>query len=99
MEETRDIGVARLGNYYGYDGGTYAGNVYDSGGICPTLKTAQGGGRQPMTVDIKQATKEGYIPCEVGGGMRSELSRQQNKARPSAGKRTDMPDSDNGEYP
>lgn len=48
---------------------------------------------------VRQATKEGFIPCEVGGGMRSELPRQQDKARPSAGKRSDMSDSDNGEYP
>jgi len=48
---------------------------------------------------IRQATKEGFIPCEVGGGMRSELSRQQDKTRPSAREWSDMPDSDNGEYP
>ena len=48
---------------------------------------------------IRQATKEGVIPCEVGGGMRSELSRQQDKTRPSAREWSDMPDSDNGEYP
>ena len=48
---------------------------------------------------IRQATKEGVIPCEVGGGMRSELSRQQNTQRKGARQRTDMPDSDNGEYP
>lgn len=92
--------IERLGNIYSEDYGTnYAGNVWDSNGISPTILTAQGGGRQPMTVDIKQATKEGFIPCEVGGGMRSELSRQQNKTRKSAREWTDMPDSDNGEYP
>ena len=75
------------------------GRVYDSEGLCPTLGMMQGGGRQPMTVDIKQATKEGFIPCEVGGGMRSELPGQQNKTRKGAREWTDMPDSDNGEYP
>lgn len=91
--------VKRLGNYYGFEGGSYAGNVYDSKGLCPSLNTAQGGGRQPMTVDIKQATKEGIIPCEVGGDMRSELPGQQNTQRKGARQWTDMPDSDNGEYP
>lgn len=48
---------------------------------------------------IRQATKQGVIPCEVGGGGRSKLPRQQNKTRKSTRQRTDMPDSDNGEYP
>lgn len=73
--------------------------VYGRDGLCPTISTPCGGGHMPKVVDIKQATKEGFIPCEVGGGMRSELSRQQNKARQGDRKRTGMPDSDNGEYP
>jgi len=48
---------------------------------------------------IRQATREGFIPCEVGGGMRSELPRQQNTQRKGARQRTNMSDSDNGEYP
>ena len=51
------------------------GRVYDRNGLSPTLTDMQGGGRQPMivenqipeTVRIKQATKEGYIECKVGG--------------------------------
>ena len=57
------------------------------------------GGHMPKIVDIKQATKEGTIPCEVGGGGRSELSRQQNTQRKGTREWTDMPDSDNGKYP
>lgn len=60
----------RLGNIYGYTGGNYAGNVYDQNYTAPTLNTMQGGGKQPMVtemVKIKQATKEGYIECKVGG--------------------------------
>ena len=110
----------RLGNIYGFNGGNYAGNVYDENDLAPTLTNMQGGGRQPMivenktivamrgrnpenpsdrtvgapteqrlepnsqgicntltsvqkdnmileTVRIKQATKEGYIECKVGG--------------------------------
>ena len=48
---------------------------------------------------IRQATKEGIIPCKVGGGMRSELPGQQNTQRKGAREWSDMPDSDNGEYP
>lgn len=59
----------RIGNIYGDDKGTgFAGNVWDNNSVLPTLTTMQGGNRQPMTiVNIKQATKQGYIPCEVGG--------------------------------
>lgn len=96
--------VRLLGNIYGENFGTgYAGNVYDSNYLSPTLTNMQGGGRQPMitistkgknidvasailagyersnmtgfnadngvmeTVKIKQATKKGYVECEVGG--------------------------------
>ena len=47
------------------------GRVYDQNGLSPTLTDMQGGGRQPMiindTVRIKQATKEGYAECKIGG--------------------------------
>ena len=46
--------------------------VFDVDGLCPTLNCMQGGGRQPMiveTVRIKQATKDGYIECKVGGWL------------------------------
>ena len=105
--------VIRLGNIYGFDGGNYAGNVYEKNALAPTVLNMQGGGRQPMIVEnvilggmqehqaikkdgvctcltssmgtgggytpmivenedseivrIKQATKDGYIECEVGG--------------------------------
>ena len=35
----------RIGNIYGDHYGTgYAGNVWDTNGLCPTLMTMQGGG-------------------------------------------------------
>ena len=51
------------------------GRVYDTSGLCPCISCMEGGNRQPMiiedkvseTVRIKQATKEGYIECKVGG--------------------------------
>ena len=50
-------------------------------------------------VQIKQATKDEYIKCEIGGGGRSELSGQQNTQRKGARERSDMPNTNNGEYP
>lgn len=46
---------SRLGNIYGEDKGTgYAGNVWDSEKLSPTLTTMQGGNRQPMIVESGQ---------------------------------------------
>lgn len=36
--------VIRICNIYGYDGGNYAGNVYDINGLAPTLNNMNGGG-------------------------------------------------------
>lgn len=44
----------RLTNIYDEKFGTgYAGNVWDTNGISPTLQTAQGGNRQPLIVEIE----------------------------------------------
>ena len=106
--------VKRVGNIYGFTGGSYAGAVYDPEGIAPSIDTMSGGNRQPMivamrgrnpdnpsdrkggvpleqrlephqggicgslttmykdnmvleTVKIKQATKQGYAECRLGG--------------------------------
>lgn len=46
---------SRLGNIYGENKGTgYAGNVWDSEKLSPTLTTMQGGNRQPMIVESGQ---------------------------------------------
>lgn len=54
--EKYDLGVVeveerRVGNIYGFDGGNYAGNVYDKEALSPTIRTYQGGNQQPMIVD------------------------------------------------
>lgn len=47
-----------LGNVYGAQFGTgYAGNVWDKDSFCPTLRTMQGGGNQPMVI-VKEETNE-----------------------------------------
>lgn len=43
-----EIRESKLGNIYSFEGGNYAGNVYDSEYISPALKTMQGGNTQPM---------------------------------------------------
>lgn len=43
--------IKKLGNYYGFGGGCYAGNVYDSDYLCPSLNTMGGGNRQPIIVE------------------------------------------------
>ena len=107
-----------LGNVNNPKFGTgYAGGVWDSENISPTLTTMQGGGRQPhiitglvshkgeqfeketdiantllardykgfgnqvmnAVIKIPQATKQGYIECEVGGV--ADLSYPNSKTR------------------
>ena len=54
--ETQQAEIKRLGNLYGEKYGTnFAGNVWDKDGLCPTILTMQGGGREPMIIDEKQA--------------------------------------------
>lgn len=42
--------VNKLGNIYGFTGGSYAGNVYDIYGLAPALNSMQGGNRQPLVL-------------------------------------------------
>lgn len=45
-----------------------AGSVYDDNGLAPTLDTMQGGYRQPC-IEIKNATKKGYLEAYEGDGV------------------------------
>lgn len=45
-----------------------AGSVYDLDGLSPTLDTMQGGYRQPC-IEIKNATKKGYLEVYDGDGV------------------------------
>ena len=42
--------VMQIGNIYGFDGGNYAGNVYEKEGLCPTIRANSGGNTQPMII-------------------------------------------------
>ena len=36
--------LIRIGNLFGFSGGSFAGMVYSPDGICPTINTSGGGG-------------------------------------------------------
>lgn len=67
--------IVRLGNVNPSRNGMN-GNVYDNDGISPTVTTNKGEG---LKVAIKQATKKGYVECEVGGV--ADLSYPDSKTR------------------
>ncbi len=52
------------------------GNVFSEGGLSPTLTTNKGEGNKVL---INQATKKGYIECEIGGV--ADLSYPDSKTR------------------
>ena len=44
--------IERVGNIFGATGGSFAGNVYCTAGLCPTINTAGGGMREPMIIEV-----------------------------------------------
>lgn len=72
--------------------------------ICNTLTSVQKDNLVLETeeipkIKVRQATTQGFIEVEVGGGGRFELPDKPKTQRKGARRRSDMPDSDNGEYP
>ena len=55
-----------------------AGSIYDKNGLSPTLDTMQGGYRQ-QCIEIKNATKKGYLEAYEGDGI--DLSQPNSKTR------------------
>lgn len=54
--------------------------VYDTKGIAPCLNSMGGGGLEPyIAMKVKNATKQGTIEINVGGGDEYSVSREQNK--------------------
>jgi len=68
----------RLGGLYDGETKHQAGSVWDIKYIAPTVDTMQGGNRQPCVL-IKQATKQGYIECNIPGV--ADLSFPDSKTR------------------
>lgn len=53
------VKINRLFNIYGFTGGSFAGNVYGTDGVSPTINTMGGGNREPLIVtDMKEATQQ-----------------------------------------
>lgn len=67
--------VLKIGNI-NPSGNGMNGSVYSEEGLSPTLTTNKGEGNK---VAIKQATKQGYIECEIGGV--ADLSYPDSKTR------------------
>lgn len=44
--------IMKIGNLFGATGGSFAGNIYDPAGLCPTINTAGGGMREPMIIEV-----------------------------------------------
>lgn len=45
--------LIRIGNIYGFTGGSFAGMVYDPRGLCPTINTMGGGQREPLIIEYE----------------------------------------------
>lgn len=73
--KSEDTAVLKIGNI-NPSGNGMNGSVYSEEGLSPTLTTNKGEGNK---VAIKQATKQGYIECEVGGV--ADLSYPDSKTR------------------
>ena len=67
--------IVQLGNV-NPSGKGMNGNVFDENGLAPTLTTNKGEGNK---IAIRQATKKGYIECEIGGV--ADLSYPESKTR------------------
>ena len=65
----------RLGNLYGFTGGSFAGQVYDTDGVSPTINCAEGGGRQPhIIVDDFYKNRVSRAYKDYSPSIRSERS-------------------------
>lgn len=73
--KSEGVAVLKIGNI-NPSGNGMNGSVYSEEGLSPTLTTNKGEGNK---VAIKQATKQGYIECEVGGV--ADLSYPDSKTR------------------
>jgi cytosine-specific methyltransferase len=71
----------RIGNIYGFDGGNFAGNVYDDKATSPTIRTYQGGNQQPCIITNCDYRIRKITPRECGRLMSvsdSDISKMEN---------------------
>lgn len=65
--------VMKLGNIYGFDGGNYAGNVYDTENIAPTIRSHSGGNTEPMVVAMRGRNPDNPSDRTVGSPTEQRL--------------------------
>ena len=68
--------VRCIGNIYGFDGGNYAGNTYDSNGADQTLKSHSGENKEPMIVAMRGRNPEN--PSDRTAGINTEQRLEPN---------------------
>lgn len=76
MNESREVANLCKSGVKGYN--EMNGRVYDTDGVCPTIR-ANSGGHNEIKIAIPQATKQGYIECELGGVI--DMSYPNSKTR------------------
>lgn len=69
--------VKKLGNIYGFNGGNYAGNVYDQNGLAPNFLGMEGGNRQPMIVAMRGRNPDNPSDRTAGIKLEQRLEPQQ----------------------
>lgn len=69
--------IKKIGNIYGYTGGSYAGAVYDPKGIGPSIDTMSGGNRQPMIVAMRGRNPDN--PSDRRAGIETEQRLEPNQ--------------------
>lgn len=52
MKDTTKID--RVGNLFGFTGGSFAGMVYGTDGLCPTINCMGGGNREPLILEEEE---------------------------------------------
>ena len=81
-QEPKILEVKQLGYIENGTGKHQSNTIYSENGLSPSLTTIEGGGTQQIkvcesqkdnTLLVKQATKQGYAECVVGGGSRFEF--------------------------
>lgn len=70
-------------------------------GICNALTSVQKDNLvlEKKYIKVRQATQDGFVECEIGGGGGLGISDIRNPKGPRNRERKDMPDNNNGEYP
>lgn len=70
------IKLRRIGNLFGATGGSFAGNIYDPRGLCPTINCSGGGWREPMIIEVYESvdTVSSRVVSgrDMGGGVQSD---------------------------